>query len=107
MVQQKTIFLIALLLMTAPVFATVEWLSVNHVTKELYWAETDREPGFIGWDAIAEGKYDEMKSKYLSMGYTETTFPYKLDLIFVTVIFTVTFLFGSIMQRIKRSRSKE
>jgi len=53
-------------------FATVEYLTVNHITKELFWAETGGyiEVGFIGWEIIPERKHHEDAEKYLARGYS-------------------------------------
>ena len=38
-------------------YATIDYLVVNHFTKQLYWADTDNSPGLIGWEGLGEDFY--------------------------------------------------
>ncbi|MFK7813577.1 MAG: hypothetical protein AB8B59_13880 [Maribacter sp.] len=88
----KRILIFFLFLTTSTVFATVEYLTVNHMTKELYWAETEsNKEGFIGWEIIPERSHHEDLSIYLELGYTYTKFPYKVDLL-IGLIFILSIL---------------
>jgi len=61
---------------------TINYLAVNHITKELFWAESDTsEEGFIGWEIIPERSLHEDLNNYLELEHTYTDFPYKLDII--------------------------
>jgi len=68
--KQIIVFLFALT--TTSALATVNYLTVNHITKELFWAETGGyiEVGFIGWEIIPERKHHEDAEKYLARGYS-------------------------------------
>lgn len=93
-INAKSILIFCLFLWCFQSFATVEWLTVNHFTKELYWAETGRESGYIGWQVIPEHLYQEQLEIYLAKGYSETTFPYKLEVafgIFLLLLFIIIF----------------
>lgn len=89
----KTVLLLCFMLCGAHAFATVEWLTVNHITKELYWAETDQPEGFIGWEVIPEGKYHNALEMYSNRGYTETTYPFKLETVSALVLVVLVFLY--------------
>lgn len=84
------------------VFATVEYLMVNHITKELYWSETDHPPGIIAWNHIPHGKWEASEIKYQNEGYITTTFPYKIDvgiLVALTLVIIGTLKFLRIKKR--------
>ena len=84
-------FLLILLFtsMTHSAFATVDYLTVNHTTKQLYWAKTDHSPGWIGWEYIPEGQWEMAEKEYLAKGYTFTTNPYLIDQLLFAIIFAV------------------
>ena len=71
-------FLVALLI-SSNVSATVDYLVVNHITDQLYWAKTDHPPGWIGWQTIPDGIWEREERKYLDMGYTFTENPYLIE----------------------------
>ncbi len=77
-------------LLSTKVFATVDYLVVNHLTKQLYWAETDHHlPGLIGWEAVGE-VYEIKEQKYLDSGYTYTDNPYLIEEgIFLVIIISL------------------
>lgn len=82
-------------LLTAQIaMATVDYLAVNHLTKQLYWADTDNSPGLIGWTSIPEGKYEFYEQEYLDRGFTFTNNPYLIEEIIglIILIAIVTFL---------------
>jgi len=84
-------------------FATVEYLTINHITKELYWAETGggNGEGFIGWEVIPERSHHDDLQKYLDLGYTYTRFPYKLDILAGLIV-----LFPPILLIIRRKKKR-
>jgi len=86
-------------------FATVNYLTVNHITKELYWAETGggNGEGFIGWEVIPERSHYDDLQKYLDLGYTYTEFPYKLDILAALIILLPLLIF--LIRRKKKRRS--
>lgn len=64
--------------MTNKGFTTVDYLVVNHITKQLYWAETDNPQGWIGWKGIGE-VYEAKEQKYLEIGYSYTKNPFLIE----------------------------
>lgn len=85
------------------VFATISYLVVNHWTKQLYWAETDHSPGWIGWEAIPDGIYDIKEQEFLEMGYTMTTNPFLIEEIFL-LVFVLSFV---VFWRLKKKKSRK
>ena len=81
--------------------ATIDYLVVNHYTKQLYWAETDHPPGWIGWEGIPDGIYAEEEERYLALGYRFTNNPFLIEEIGVigALLIYATFWF---MRRRKR-----
>ncbi len=59
--------------------ATVDYLVVNRITKQLYWADTDSPAGFIGWTNIPDGSLNIKEQKYLGKGYRFTNNPYLIE----------------------------
>jgi len=84
----------------------VDYLTVNHITKELYWAETGGyiEGGFIGWEVIPERSHHEDLQKYLALGYSYTKFPYKLDFLTALAILTSIGLFWYLIHKSKAKK---
>ena len=79
--------LILCLFQSYSLLATVDYLSVNHITKELYWGDDgDRVTGVIGWVTIPEGVFEESERKYTEMGYSFTEFPFKIELFSIVLI---------------------
>jgi len=76
--KKKIVLGIVFCLLINKIFATVDYLLVNHITNELYWADEDHEGGFIGWEGVSEN-YEEEEEKYLSKGYKYTKFPFKIE----------------------------
>ena len=74
------------MLLTTNVFATVDYLVVNHMTKQLYWAETDHSPGWIGWESIPDGIWASEEKKYLEMGYSITDNPFLIEEVIALMI---------------------
>ena len=70
--------------------ATADYLAVNHLTNQLYWADTDNPPGLIGWTSIPEGKYESYVQEYLDLGFTFTKNPYLIEEI-IGVILILSF----------------
>jgi len=80
MKKKLSLLLIAIFTFTASdVFATVDYLVVNHMTKQLYWAETNHSHGWIGWETIPEGDWQIDKQKYLELGYKITNNPFLIE----------------------------
>lgn len=77
--------------------ATVDYLAVNHITKQLYWADTDNPPGFIGWTSIPEGKYEFYEQEYLTRGFAFTKNPYLIEEIIGA--FTILFIAALFIRR--------
>lgn len=84
---KSTLLIFLSLLTVKSTFATVDYLVVNHITEELYWGETDHEPGFVGWESIPESKWIEAEREYLKNGYSMTKNPYKIELGLGVIIF--------------------
>ena len=80
--------------------ATVDYLAVNHLTKQLYWADTDNSPGLIGWTSIPEGKYEFYEQEYLERGFTFTENPYLIEEI-IGVILILAFATAYFRKQIK------
>lgn len=83
--------------------ATVDYLVVNHLTQQLYWAETDHPPGWLGWENIPEGIYLSEEAKYLSLGYSFTQNPFLLEEIILIILLCTVFL-GFLLKRKKTFR---
>lgn len=86
------ILLLCMLLHPVPSYATVSFLCVNHITKELYWFE-DMYIG-IGWEGLGEGdaRLQRLETEFLEKGYHYTIFPYKIELcIGLFIVFFVVF----------------
>lgn len=97
-IKTKIALIAMLLLMSQFAMATVDYLAVNHLTKQLYWAETDNPPGLIGWTLIPEGKYEFYQQEYLDRGFTFTQNPYIIEEIIgliVLLVFGLLILKGS------------
>ncbi|PKG42776.1 hypothetical protein [Psychroflexus sp. MES1-P1E] len=89
-IKTKFILTLTFLLITQIAMATVDYLAVNHLTKQLYWADTDNSPGLIGWTSIPEGKYEFYEQEYLDRGFTFTNNPYLIEeIISIMVILTI------------------
>lgn len=83
----KTRLFLILIFTSTNAFSTINYLTVNHITKQLYWAETDHPPGLIGWEGVGE-VYKAKEKSYLDMGYTYTENPFLIEeiiLLFITV----------------------
>ena len=90
-----------------PLFATVDYLVVNHMTSQLYWAETGGgEEGWIGWHNIPEGKMLEEEKKYLEQGYQLTTYPYKIET-YIAILLVVTIAVFVTLRRLTRPYTKD
>lgn len=51
---KKTLIIGLLLFLTTTASATVNFLSVNQITKEYYWGDEDNSTGWIGWTTVPE-----------------------------------------------------
>lgn len=74
-------FVILLLILLLPIssYGTVDFLSVNHVTKEYYWGDEDHGTGLIGWEAVPEGQLYTAVVDLEEFGYTRTYYPFKIE----------------------------
>ncbi len=68
--------------------ATIDYLLVNHYTKQLYWAGTDHPAGLIGWEGVGENYHAE-ESAYLELGYTYTDNPFLIEQAIILAIITL------------------
>jgi hypothetical protein len=76
----KTFLAIGLLLfLSTTASATVDFLSVNKLTKEYYWGDEDNSTGWIGWTTVPEAQLDTAEYDLKKSGYTETFYPYKIE----------------------------
>ena len=98
------ILIITFLFSTTKVFATVDYLVVNHLTKQLYWAATDRSPGWIGWEPIPEGQQESDEKKYKKMGYRFTNNPFLIEKIIAITIALLLLTYG-IVRTIKKEKT--
>lgn len=80
------IFLLLLFCACTKAFATIDYLVVNHVTNQLYLAETDHPPGWIGWEPIPEGKWEAEEKRYKELGYRYTKNPFLIEEVIAAVI---------------------
>jgi hypothetical protein len=86
--------------------ATVDYLVVNRFTKQLYWADTDNPPGWIGWEYIPDGVWKTEIDKYTKLGYSFTHNPLLIEewLASCIVVFSVI---GFIFNRRKKRAFNE
>ena len=90
---KKTILILLFFLINTGASATIDYLTVNHITKQMYWADTDNSPGIIGWTLIPEGKSEFYEQEYLNRGFTFTNNPYLIE---ETILIALTILFIAI-----------
>ncbi|MEZ4684926.1 MAG: hypothetical protein R3B47_02340 [Bacteroidia bacterium] len=92
---RKQVFILALTLIfsASEACATVDYLVVNHITKQLYWAETDHPPGWIGWESIPETGYAQEEKRYRKLGYKLTKNPFLIEEIIAWGLLLVVFVF--------------
>jgi len=97
------ILLMTFLFATTKLFATVDYLVVNHLTKQLYWAETDNPPGWIGWKTIPDGLWEREEHNYLEMGYNFTNNPFLIEEFLASIVglLILGFWTRSIIRKIK------
>jgi len=69
----------------AKVFATADYLIVNHITKQLYVAETTYSHGWIGWKTISENELET----HVKKGYQFTNNSFLLEQIILLIAFVV------------------
>ena len=88
-------------------FATVSYLAVNHVTKQLYIYDEGQCKG-IFWKGIAGEEYiwRAKEAHYLEKGYTYTKQPYTLNYILYSLIFLLIVSIFFISRRRNLIRSK-
>ncbi len=84
------------------VLATVEFLMVNHITKEICWSESSQIDGVIGWENIPEGRWGTAEKDYLELGYSFTSVSYKIEVV-LCLLFLTLLMFLFFTNRRKRS----
>jgi hypothetical protein len=84
--------------------ATVDYLAVNHLTKELYVYEEESYQG-IFWITIAgeEKNWNQNEKLYLNKGYTYTKNPYKSEYILTALFISIA---GFVIARRKITLNK-
>ena len=60
--------------------ATVDYLSVNNITKEYYWGDDDHSTGWIGWEPMGEAYRNLTDAEIEQKGYTKTNNPFKIEM---------------------------
>lgn len=83
-------------------FATINYLTVNHITKQLYWAETDHPTGLIGWEGVGE-VYEAKEKGYLNMGYTYTKNPFLIEEVILLFIVTSLITYWFVRNRKRKN----
>ncbi|SFT45100.1 hypothetical protein SAMN05216474_0638 [Lishizhenia tianjinensis] len=100
-------FIFPLLLLTSlPLWATVDALKVNHLTKQLYWADEDHYTGFLGWRSVHDGIYDKEIIRFQAQVYTLTNYPFLIETIIVFLILSFLFLRFVIKRRKNKMKSE-
>lgn len=96
------------MLFLAPITAnaTVDFLSVNKITKEYYWGDEDHSTGWIGWTSVPETQLDTAEDDFKKLGYTETFFPYKIESSITIVVSILTLALYVIRRRVKKVPSQ-
>ena len=89
-----TVILFAILtFLNSKALATVDYLTVNHFTHELYLADDDNSIGWIGWEAIPDGLTERKERYYLAKDYSFTQNPFKLELFVGSILVLLSVLF--------------
>jgi len=101
MKRKKTIILLLIFSFNvAKVFGTADYLIVNHITKQLYAANTDHFHGWIAWKTLSENELET----YVKMGYRFTNNSFLLEqIILIMGIVIIGYL---IFKRIRRRTKK-
>lgn len=73
-----TLFLMVLLLPITS-YGTVDYLSVNHITKEYFWGDEDNRTGWVGWEPVPEGQLATAEKEFRALGYERTSYPFKIE----------------------------
>lgn len=99
--------IVLMLLLPMTVHATVDFLSVNSITKEYYWGDEDNSTGCIGWTYVPEGQLDTAESDLKKLGYTETNYPYKIES-YITLLVVVLVLGQYIIRKkVKKNHTRQ
>lgn len=77
-------------MLTQTAYATVDYLSVNKITKEYYWGDDDNPTGLIGWISVPERQLDTAEDDLKKLGYTRTYYPYKIESYIIAVAMVLT-----------------
>jgi hypothetical protein len=100
----KSAIISLLLVLPITAHATVDFLSVNEITKEYYWGDEDRSTGWIGWTIVPETKLETAESELLKRGYTESEYPYKIEFGIALVLLMVVCGQYFVRRRMKKNR---
>jgi hypothetical protein len=86
------LLLVTILLIALPITAsaTVDFLSVNKITKEYYWGDEDNPTGWIGWRGVPEAQLETAEDDLKKLGYTETFYPYKIESCIASAVLVLT-----------------
>lgn len=89
------------------VYATVDFLSVNKITKEYYWGDEDNSTGWIGWTPIPEGQLDTAEGDLKKLGYTQTNYPYKIESYIFLFVVVLTLGQHIIRKKVKKNYTQQ
>ena len=103
--EMRKVLFVLLFLLSNRVYSTVDFLVVNHTTKQLYWASTGSplSYGWIGWEYVSceqwaeDGKWDEEEKEYFNKGYSFTNNPFLIEEIIM--LFLMIFSVGYLVQK--------
>ncbi len=102
---KKLLFLLLIFTFaSSKVFATVEYLVVNHTTKQLFWAATDKPHGLIAWQSIPQSQWGKEEKKYVEMGYTFTKNPFLIEELIISILIFI--IFGIWIKKSLKKREK-
>jgi hypothetical protein len=99
----KVLIIGLLLLLSTTASATVDFLSVNKITKEYYWGDEDSPTGWIGWTSVPEGQLDTAEDDLKKLGYTETFYPYKIESYIFAALFILSLGQYIIRRKVKKN----
>ena len=88
------LIIFVLIIISISTFGTVDEIYVNTITKEYQYSDNGCK-GFIGWKDVDNDPSMDFKVelKLISEGYSQTTFPYKIDLFTISFLLLLTSIF--------------
>lgn len=92
-----------ILLLPTTASATVDFLSVNTITKEYYWGDEDNSTGWIGWTSVPEGRLDSAEDDLKKLGYTETFYPYKIESYIASLVLIIVLGLYVVRRKVKKT----